>query len=118
MKNAKANELDAAQIHFHHRTPPPRLLAFKNNPFLQTSLDGFVAKHILSDFGNQCYRATGTGGANRLIRTLATGGSAEVAAEFRLARLGQMRQPDCHVSIGTTDDYNFIFAHIGKKLIF
>jgi len=37
IKNAKANELDAAQIHFHHRTPPPRLLAFKNNPFLQTS---------------------------------------------------------------------------------
>jgi len=40
MKNAKANEFDAAQIHFHHRTPPPRLLAFKNNPFLQTSLKG------------------------------------------------------------------------------
>jgi hypothetical protein len=40
IKNAKANELDAAQIHFHHRTPPPRLLAFKNNPFLQTSLQG------------------------------------------------------------------------------
>jgi len=40
IKNAKANELDAAQIHFHHRTPPPRLLAFKNNPFLQTSLNG------------------------------------------------------------------------------
>jgi len=44
MKNAKANELDAAQIHFHHRTPPPRLLAFKNNPFLQTSLIEISAK--------------------------------------------------------------------------
>jgi len=38
MKNAKADELDAAQIHFHPRTPPPRLLTFKNNPFLQTFL--------------------------------------------------------------------------------
>jgi len=47
MKNAKANELDAAQIHFHHRTPPPRLLAFKNNPFLQTSLIAFGCSDAL-----------------------------------------------------------------------
>jgi hypothetical protein len=46
MKNAKADELDAAQIHFHPRTPPPHLLTFKNNPFLQTFQEGVLTSGV------------------------------------------------------------------------
>ena len=68
--------------------------------------DGLVAKHILTDAGDQCDVAARASRANGLVGAFATGSGDELAAEDGFARPRDAVELDDHVGVRTADDYN------------